>query len=718
MPPRIFDELKNWAGGANTSADSDQLPEWSSPRARNTFLKKLGEGSAVVGTRRGLSVLHENVVPFSPRLWGFQYKKASGTNYNLLVSDTGRLDQLESDGTISAINATAFTSGDHAPIFAVANNLCFIVNDVDQKKTDGTAVYNFGIAAPAAPTVAAAAGGAMAVGTYDVALTYYNANTGHESSRSAFTSATTAGANLKLNVSWTAPTDPQVTHVRVYIRFQTAGQNAYLAVAGATPAAAAAPDYGYVPATTATVLDVPAAQYAAFTILAPSTTENDPPATGLVGPCWHANRLFLHDTGSVYYSKVQDNAAYPEAFDPNNTQPIGPDDGDTIVALASYKGRLLVFKRFSIWAITGTDPNSWSVDIVSASFGCASMRSIVEADGILFWWTNSNQGLAAYAGDGAPVALGQQFLADSVNDTALAQSALSIVCGAVDEANSTILMAVPGYGETRNTRIIPFNYRLKRFHAEYWNPLDVNSLWVVETDTATKSVYVGGYGGRAFLWWGSTNDGVPAGSTSTGTVDSATSTTLVDADASFTYTPAGILPAVPFLVERYVYVISADGTTVQRRRITNNTYTELTVTPAWDATPNATWTYVIGAIDFQLDTPWINNPSAFVKKRFEFLHAELFTTSASTALDIDLFVSRNDTEPLRTFPVTVTGEGGVYDTSLYDAATYATTGPTRVKKRCGCVGTSWKARVRLLTNEADFTLAKIMMEAVRMSTKR
>lgn len=712
MPPRIFDELKNWAGGANTSADSDQLPEWSTPRARNTFLKKLGEGSAIIGKRRGLSTLNATPITSSPRLWGFQYKKTSGTNYNLLVSDTGRLDQLNTDGTTSAINATAFTSGDHPPIFAVANDLCFIVNDTDQKKTDGTTVYNVGIDAPAAPTVAAAAGGAMAVGTYDVALTYYNANTGHESSRSAFTSATTAGANLKLNVSWTAPSDPQVTHVRVYIRFQANGQNAYLAVAGATPAASASPSYGYVPATTATVLDVSAAQYAAFTILAPSTTENDPPASGLVGPCWHASRLFLFDSGNVYYSNIKNNTAYPEGFNPNNVQPVNPDDGDSIVALRSYKGRLLIFKRFSVWAITGTDPNSWDVELVSASFGCASMQSIVEADGILFWWTNSNQGLAAYAGDGAPVALGQQFLADSVNDTALAQPALDIVCGAVDEVNSTILMAVPGYGETRNTRIIPFNYKLKRFHAEYWNPLDVNALWVVETSTATKAVYIGGYSGQAFSWWSSTNDGVPSG-TSSGTVTSAGNTTLTDSTASFLTTGGA-------LKDRYVYALNSDRTTIQRRRITSNTATELTVSAAWDTNPNATYTYVIGGIDFQLDTPWMNNPSVFIKKRFEFFFAEASTDDTTVTLDIDLFTSKNESEPRTTKTLSLGGNGGVYDasTSLYDTTTFASSSSTFGKIRCGCVGRTWRARIRNCQADKTFVLTKVAMQAVQMSTKR
>ena len=70
------------------------------------------------------------------------------------------------------------------------------------------------------------------------------------------------------------------------------------------------------------------------------------------------------------------------------------------------------------------------------------------------------------------------------------------------------------------------------------------------------------------------------------------------------------------------------------------------------------------------------------------------------------------------FTVTVNGEGGVYDTSLYDESTFATTSPAFVKQRCGCVGTSWKARVRLLSDGQDLTLTKIAMQAIPQSIKR
>lgn len=710
MPQRVFDELKNWALGVNTSASADQLPAGASPRGRNSNIQQLGDDTAVIGKRRGITTFNATPVTGSPRLWGFQFKKNNGTKVNLLVSDTGRLDQLNTNGTTSTLDATAFTAGDHPPVFAVANDLCFIVNDVDQKKFNGTTVQRFGIVRPAAPSASAVAGGTMNAGDWDVAITHFNSNTGHESSLSDWTTVSVTGTQ-KINVSWSAPTDPQVTHVRVYLRRQLSGKNGYLVVAGATPA----PDstfFGFTPSTLSTALDVTLAQYAAFITLAPTSVENEPPLAGLRGPCWHASRLFLFDSGNLYFSKVKDNTPFPEAFDPNNKEPVNPDDGDVIIATKSYKGKLYIFKRFALYVLTGTDPNSWQVDLVAQNFGTASAQSIVEANGDLYWWTSSKLGLAAFNGEGSPVALGQKYLASTVNATSLNHNQLRLVCGAVDEENSTVLMAVPEAGATRNTRIIPFNYQRRVFPAEWWNPLDVNSMWVVEEADNTWRVYLGGYAGQTFTWWTADNDGVPGG-TAAGTVESATSTTLVDSTASF-HTSGGKL------VDRFVYVLTSDRASVQRRRITDNTGTQLTVTPPWDVTPNNTYSYFVGAIDFQFDTPWILTPTEFLKKKFEFLFLKASTTAADASVDVDLFVSNNVTNPKRTVTISLVGSGGVYDdpSSVYDVTTFGGSTSSLNKKRMACTGFSWRARVRNTRNDEDVLLSTLAISGVVLGIKR
>lgn len=708
MPRRAFDELSNWAQGVVTSASADQLPAGASPRGYNTFLTQLGEGTALMGKRMGAVTLNATPLTGSPGIiGGFQFKKQDGSNQEVLVSDTGRFDKLNSDGTTTVINATGFTSGVHYPIFSVANDLLFIVNDVDQKKYNGTTLSAFGIVRPGAPTASAVAGGAMVVGTYDLALSYYNSSTGNESSLSDFTTVSTSGANLKINVSWSTPADPQVTHVRVHIRFQAQGANTYQVVAGATPAPAA---NGFPVATTATALDVSLAQYSAFIILAPGTSENNPPPSGAQGPIWHQSRMFMFDSGNLYYSNIKNNTAFPEAFNTNNVQPVNPNDGDTIVGLVSAFGRLFVFKRFSFYQLSGTDPNSWFVSLVSNDFGLSSMRSVVFAEGALYWWGGA-KGLCAYDGSGQPVSLGKQFLSTAIAGDVLNHIGLTSVSAAVDQANQTLLFAVPEFGTTRNTRIIPFNYRLRRFASELWNPFDTYALWVAEDSTHLISIRMGGYAGQAFNWWVGANDGVPSGS-SHGTITSTTNTTLTDSAATFLTTGGK-------LIERYVYAVSSDRRTVQRRRIIANTATVLTISAAWDTNPNSTYTYVVGGIDFQLDTPWMLSAAGFVKKRFEFLLSETSSLDAGAQLDVDLFVSMDDAVPKRTFSFPLVSSGANYDaaTSLYDAVNYAGNSITYSKLRCATVGKAWRARFRNLQANTTVLISRVAMQSVPMSIK-
>lgn len=708
MPNRAFDEITTWAQGVVNSASPDQLPPGASPRGHNTFLTEIGEGTAVMGKRLGAATLNLTPLSGSPGIiGGFQFKKKNGTFLELLISDTGRIDKLNTDGTTTTINATGFTSGVHYPIFAVANDLCFIVNDVDQKKYDGTSLTNFGITRPAAPTAAAASGGGMALDTWDVGLTYFNSATGNESSLSDFTTVTTSGSNLQINVSWSAPTDPQVTHVRVYIRQESVGANIYQATAGATPAPGA---NGFAVGVTATVLNITALQYAAFITLAPGTSENNPPPSGAIGPTWHQSRMFLFDSGNIYYSNIKNNAAFPEAFNALNVQPVNPNDGDRIVGLFSAFGRLFIFKRFSLWQLAGTDPNSWFVSLVSNDFGLSTMRSLLFAGGALYWWAGA-QGLVGYDGTSQPLSLGKQFLSATIAADTLNQTALTSMSAVVDQANETLLFSVPELGQTRNTRIIPFNYRLKRFAADVWNPFDTYSLWTIEDATHLQTVHMGNYAGQAFQWWSGSNDGVPSG-TAFGKVTSSGNTTLTDSTAAFLNTGGK-------LIERAVYAISSDGLTIQRRRITANTATQLTISSAWDTNPNTDYTYIVGGIDFQLDTAWMLSPDGFMKKRFEFLLTQCSSTDVGAALDVDIFISLDTTAPKRTlhFPLKVAGSVFDASTSIYDSAKFAGDSITYSKLRVATVGRSWRARYRNIQPSTTVLINRVGMQSVPMSIK-
>jgi hypothetical protein len=161
----FIDRIANFFGGVNTSEKADQIPPFSSPRGRNSFLSSIGPESATVTKRRGFSTVNSATLGSATAVIGqFQYKRLSGgsfTRYHLLVGSDGRISTIASDpggsGTITDL-ATAVFTGSIAPDFANAQNLCFIVNGTAQRKYDGTNLRNFGIVKPStAPSLASGA---------------------------------------------------------------------------------------------------------------------------------------------------------------------------------------------------------------------------------------------------------------------------------------------------------------------------------------------------------------------------------------------------------------------------------------------------------------------------------------------------------------------------------------------------------------------------------
>lgn len=446
----VFD---NFASGVITTMRADALPNSASPYGRNSILAFLANGQAVAAKRPGFLILNTAPVSGRPTLIGqIEFNRhVAGvlTSTHCIVGSDGSLNKLVGS-TISPLDAghpTPFTAGNLFPVFAVLNDLLFVVNGTDAKKASSTgAVQNFGIAAPtAAPTLAVGAAGTPN-GSYDIALTYYNQNTGNESSRGPYN--TIAVTNQQFTVSWTAPTDTQCTHVFVYIRKQSLNSQFFRLIVGTTPASDATG--GFPVATTSITVNVSDASITALTLLAPTLTENSPPPTGVLAVAAHLSRMWVADTGYLYYSKPR----LPEDFDPTNARvPVNPNDGQNIVAIGSYFDKLLIWKTGAFYALYGSDENSWYVDVVDPTIGATSAQSIVYFEGYLYWW--SKQGPVRWNGYGPPQKIGQMYLAPTISRDAINFGALNQIVAGVDEDSHSVLFAVPEDGQTRNTLVLP-----------------------------------------------------------------------------------------------------------------------------------------------------------------------------------------------------------------------------------------------------------------------
>jgi hypothetical protein len=693
MPRRAFEELASWEQGCITAISDDLLPKGAFPRGRNTALYQNG----LLGSRKGATV-------FTPDTLGeainglFQLTQSDGTRTLLRFGDDGSLSSVNDDGEFTEIEATGFTA-ETVPELRVAKDYLFITNGEDLKKFDGTTLSNFGIERPVAPTVAAGTAGTTN-GVYDVALTYYNEDSGEESSRSDFTEVTVT--NQKIDISWAAPTDTQVTHVRIYVRKQSLGSIAFRMITDLDPAPAAD---GFEVDTLAATLNIRDGTFSALTIIAPSPSDAVPPPDGARFVTWHKSRIFVAEGDSVYYSELD----RPERFDLyNRVEPITPQEGESITGLHSAHDKLLIFKQTKVYAISGDDPSNWSIDLISVDSGTDSFRSIVTVEGVTYYWSSVHQ-LMGWPGTGAPLPISKPLLDPTLRADVINVAGLSHCAAIVDSEHQVILWSLPEYGKSTNTIIVPFNYRLRKFEAEYWNPFNVSSFCVWRDSTDTPWVLMGNYHGQIFKNWTGNNDGIPEDSTHSGTITSASSSKITDSRAEFRTTGGG-------LVGRMVYVISADQSIVQRREITANTATELTVAPNWEITPNPTYTYVVGGIYFEMDTPWMHGGVPFEKKRYEHLFSMAVTASSRVQCVFDFFTDYSLAEPKRSFPTTLAAQAE-YDVAIYDTDRYASSAFDYAKKRLAKNGKAWRIRIRKLQNNTDLMILKLGVSSVFLSTK-
>lgn len=693
--------FRNFAAGVVTGMQPDEIPPEASPRSWNTALINVGGQQAIPAKRRGASIINTAAISGTPSVHGqanfYRRSGANLTQYHLLFGDDGSLNRLNS-GTIAAADAgspTPFTAGDLIPSCAAADNLLFMVNGTDAKKFDGTDVTGLGITRPSAPTVVDAGVAGNPDGTYEFALSYGNSSTGHESSRSDSTSVTIT--TNKITVSWATPADAQVDQVFLYVRKPAVTTEFFRLIVGVSPAVDASDAFG-ITADPITV-DVTDTQLNALLTLAPDTAENDPPVAGIKAVAFHQSRLFAFDETSMYYSKV----GLPESFDPEAVEPINNDDSQRVVGGFSAFGTLVIWKGNSTYVLNGTDPDTWQVELADPFIGNSSLASAVFINGYLYWW--STRGPVRWNGSGTIEPIGETYLSPTVSADALDYSLLDHVVAGVDMTRQKVLFAVPERGTSRNSLILPFNYRTGGWDSDKWDPFDVASMCVVEDSSGSPWVMMGNYNGRVFQWWNADLDGarvlddLGVALTLSGTPTGSTSTTVTDSTANFDTDDNG-------LADLYAYFEDAEGVRV-RRRIVSNTATVLTLVSDIYITPTS---YVIATPDWQHDTKWSDMGDPFARKHLLFLQAQATSQTGGGTLTIEVFTNFDLTEVARSITFDVEGSGAVWDTAVWDTSAWGSEASYyNTRSRVAKVARLYRIRVRNQEPNVQVALTKLTM---------
>lgn len=666
MAKKHLESIRNFGSGVINIATPDTLPPTASPRGRNSVIDPITESTAVVRKRNGFSTYNDsNGQAFGAEINNqFEYILTDGTRYHLLSGATGQLGRISTSGVYTS-STTGLQTGT-VPSFAVAQDVCYLVNGTDRKKLRGTTLEEFGIEAPAsAPTIAAGAAGSYD-GTYEARITYYNGNTGAESSAGPTSSAVSITSDHIDVTNIPTSADTQVTARRVYIRNTSTMSQFYLATT--------------INDNVATSVTLTGSDSTLVTI-GPDTDSHDRvPATSkyLV---WHNNRMFAADNANLYYSRAEE----PEAFDAEAIEPINPEDGQKITGLAAVGNMLIIFKERSMWGLFGFGPNEWTLRLISPTVGCTSFRSIVRHKESVYWW--SAEGLCRWKGQGEVENLCYLKI-DTSSDVWEFSRLDDVVCASL-HTDGRVLVALTENGGTRNTRVLVYNSTLNVWESDGWTGIEPASMAAIVSTSGIKELFIGNYNGQVFKYTG-TQDGV-VGGTSSGTF-------VASGSSISSITGSGFYTTGQGLTDRYVTIQDSSGNLTGHVRISSNNATTLTLASSVTVTNGATYTYYIGGPNFEWDTPEMDAGVPFIRKRFEFIFVQGEAQSGSNGV-IALF--------------------GDHSTSVTKNHTFVTTSSGKstysLRKRMAFTGLAWKARISSRTPSEPFTIYEIAVRSELLS---
>jgi len=422
-------------GGLNLS-DASSLQPNELAISLNTDFRKDG----VVRSRDGRLPLYSSTDSSS----------IEGANGNIFSFDT---DVYKNGASLSASIASLSSIGKMA-LSNLSEETLFLATNTNQKvENDGT-VSKWGISAPSvAPTLAIGAAGSL-TGDYYFKYTYVRKSGSilvHESNPSP-ASLVIAATSDKIDVTCTASSDSQVTHIRIYRTL-------------ANPSGGATGEYYYdqeITGTTATSEDVD-------TLLGTLIEQNNdvvPSSIDCIGGPGQYNRLFIGVDNKLHFSK----ALKPESFPALYYVEVGTPY-DQLLSLQDWGGSLFMFTKETIYALQGTAPDNFYPNRTLVSRGLFSKKAIVKTEkGILYL---SNDGIYLFNGQVEQKISGKVdalFRGDIVNGINPLNQTHIDTCWIVYHKNKLFL----GYPDSVNT--LPNKVLVFDFDKAKWSIYDYNLI--------------------------------------------------------------------------------------------------------------------------------------------------------------------------------------------------------------------------------------------------
>lgn len=431
-------------GSLDVSTDSADLPDDGMQRCKNMRLDQ--DGKAIV--RDGSTKL--NAVAIGTPI--YRIIEQGGTRYSFASTI------IYSDETSIKTGLTAaMWSGILYNSYNTTTQNVFALNGTDRKRIEGSNVYEWGIAAPTtAPTIAVGAGTGL-TGDYNVKYTYVRkegTTVVSESNPSSAAAAAVTLANQSLSVTCTAPSDTQVTHIRVY-RTLAGGSTYYVDQDLTLP--------------TVTV-DTNTADASLGTEVA-INHDRPPLGTVVAGPNYNGTCFILKDN-LLYYCLAKQPEYWPTTYYIEVSPPQFP-----CKTMVFFNGQPHVLTKNKIYQIQGTGNNT---------FFPFEMESVTGAEGINCALAVKGIGIFHIGSDGVYL----YTSAGDINFTAkrfrpiFRGTTVNGIPGAGDLSTAWIIqfknqiyIGYAGSGDTYPTNCLVFNLDNKKTSYYTWG-VEISAVWV------------------------------------------------------------------------------------------------------------------------------------------------------------------------------------------------------------------------------------------------
>lgn len=483
--------FRSFEKGVVSHLPATKLTDVASPRALNAAFRHLEGGTLTIGRRPGFTETGALSAPrtIMAQAWFYYTEDGVTTIHHVVVADNGTLWSLSGGvataltiptGTGEFLSASVGTPADGVRFVQLNNVLLgFMQNGTHFKiyrlpSNSTLYVGRVGLPTPDAPTFSSSAAGSLN-GTIDIEVTYYNSNTGTESSPSSYLTRSAVNEALTIAIPTTGPTE--VDKVRVYLRKQELQikfrRSAALEVALGTASV---------------VLDFTDVQLNQMTLSAPAhPTVNDRPVASLRDATVHLSRVFVTDGSRLYYSQVGNG----EQFDSQSVELVNPEDGQVLMALRTLNDETLgIWKERSVHGMLGQTVASWSFDQLIPELGCISTDSLIEGDGLLGWW--SEQGPVAWSKASAPSVLTDATIKGLFESGVIYLNRRNRCKAGYDPLGHRFLFSLDRADTANPWSVVPWSTAHKAWESTYWDLGTIQSLALGKASTNEMRLFFSG----------------------------------------------------------------------------------------------------------------------------------------------------------------------------------------------------------------------------------